>query len=206
MNIGLHTKGYEIIDFGSYYGIKIQYSIDDVKTRYKVDRGYYREVDGDYILIPSNTLEIEFYGFKRGYSSTQTIKLDISYKKVKEVSYYSVFTSTSYPEQSDYVDYNTYYMVDVDDSGYSENSFPRAIRTKLSSSENYIIIEKSNEDRLDFVAEEYLGNGRLWWVLAEYNLIVDPFNVPVGTRIQIPDISELYSRGGSMRLPELKLF
>lgn len=52
-------------------------------------------------------------------------------------------------------------------------------------------------DRIDLIAYEYLGNSELWWVIAECNRssIIDPTNIPSGTKIAIPDIETLYQRG-----------
>jgi len=42
-------------------------------------------------------------------------------------------------------------------------------------------------DRIDLVALEYMGRADLWWNLMDINPeLLDPFNVPVGTRIRIP--------------------
>jgi len=44
------------------------------------------------------------------------------------------------------------------------------------------------EDRLDILAEKYLGDPRLWWVICDYNGIAFPLQLPPeGTILRIPD-------------------
>ncbi len=46
---------------------------------------------------------------------------------------------------------------------------------------------KSKEgERLDIIAAKYLGDGRLWWVLAACSNIGWALQIPPGTIIQIP--------------------
>ena len=69
----------------------------------------------------------------------------------------------------------------------------------LSKVGTYKLIEVSGKlkDRIDLIAYEYLGNSQLWWVIAECNRdkIIDPMNVPVGTKIRIPSTEDLFTRG-----------
>lgn len=46
---------------------------------------------------------------------------------------------------------------------------------------------KSKEgERLDIIAAKYLGDGRLWWVLAACSNVGWALQIPPGTIIQIP--------------------
>ncbi len=49
--------------------------------------------------------------------------------------------------------------------------------------QSYIIQEG---DRLDILAQKFLGDFRLWWVIAFLNNIQEPLNLPVGLIIQVP--------------------
>lgn len=63
-------------------------------------------------------------------------------------------------------------------------------RTKFSYDETDIIyqIDKTKEGRLDLIAHEILGNSRLWWLVAQYNSILDPFlEITEGKIIRIPN-------------------
>jgi hypothetical protein len=43
-------------------------------------------------------------------------------------------------------------------------------------------------DRIDFIANEFLGSPDLWWKIMDYNPeIINPFYIPVGTIIRIPN-------------------
>lgn len=62
-------------------------------------------------------------------------------------------------------------------------------RTTLTAAEDDTpyVIERKFEGRLDQVAALFLGEPRLWWVLAQYNNVLDPHaEVVEGAVIQIP--------------------
>jgi len=55
----------------------------------------------------------------------------------------------------------------------------------LSEFSHYTWVER---DRLDIIAEEFLGSADLWWSIMDFNPeIIDPFSIPVGTVIRIPN-------------------
>ena len=207
IQLGLFVKSYKINDLGAYKVIILEYSDDNIITKYKIDRGRKEyQSENNWITVPSTAMELEFYGAKRGFGVTQTIKLELEYFRPVEVRYYPKFKSTLQEDLPEYIDYNTMYFTDVYTSGETGSSFPRKVRNKDTNNPSYITISRENENRLDFIAEEYLGDGHLWWVIAEYNNIVNPFDVPIGTSIKIPQISDIYGSGGAMRLPGIKLF
>lgn len=48
-------------------------------------------------------------------------------------------------------------------------------------------IDQITAGRLDLIAAMFLGESRLWWVLAQYNSILDPFaEIVPGAKIFIP--------------------
>ena len=54
-----------------------------------------------------------------------------------------------------------------------------------SDADTYIAVQTG--DRLDSIAQEYLGDASLWWVIATANQIHDaPFSLPDGTVLRIP--------------------
>lgn len=62
-------------------------------------------------------------------------------------------------------------------------------RTPLAQNEDdtLYVIQDIDEGRLDLLAALHYGESRLWWVIAQYNNILDPYNeVKVGLRIRIP--------------------
>lgn len=44
-------------------------------------------------------------------------------------------------------------------------------------------VERRTEGRLDLIAEVLLGDTRLWWLIAQYNALLDPFGEVVEGRI-----------------------
>ena len=48
-------------------------------------------------------------------------------------------------------------------------------------------IQTAAGDRIDLIAADYLGDSRLWWVIADLNAdrLPDPLNIPDGTVLRI---------------------
>lgn len=45
-----------------------------------------------------------------------------------------------------------------------------------------------SSDRIDRVAEKYLGSGDFWWMVMDRNPeVIDPHNISPGTVLRIPD-------------------
>ena len=65
----------------------------------------------------------------------------------------------------------------------SINRIKTAVRNKSLKVRQYTMKEN---DRLDLIAAEHLGDGRLWWVLAACSKIGWGLQVPPGTLIYIP--------------------
>lgn len=66
----------------------------------------------------------------------------------------------------------------------------------ISSSDQYIVVTKDEENRLDKISLQHYSTPRYWWVIALANYIIDPFDVPVGTQLRIPPLLSLYNKGG----------
>lgn len=46
----------------------------------------------------------------------------------------------------------------------------------------------SERDRIDVIANKFLGSSDLWWQIMDINPeIIDPFNIPLGTPVRIPN-------------------
>ncbi len=65
----------------------------------------------------------------------------------------------------------------------SINRIKTAVRNGSLKTRRYKLKES---ERLDIVAQQYLGDGRLWWVLAACSSIGWGLQVPPGTLINIP--------------------
>lgn len=49
-----------------------------------------------------------------------------------------------------------------------------------------------SSDRLDLLANTYLGDPHLWWVIADYNDLLDPLDLTPGVVLRIPAIEYVY--------------
>lgn len=66
----------------------------------------------------------------------------------------------------------------------------------LSAEDQYFVVTKVEENRLDIISLKFYDTPRYWWVISSANYIIDPFNVPVGTNLRIPPLISLYNKGG----------
>ena len=62
--------------------------------------------------------------------------------------------------------------------------------------ETTYIVGVETENRLDLVSFRVYTTAKYWWVIALANYILDPFDVPYGTVLRIPPLSQLYEEGG----------
>lgn len=77
---------------------------------------------------------------------------------------------------------------------FYHETVPQTFITR-SEEDQYIVVTDINENRLDIIANEYYGTPNYWWVIAQANYIIDPFDVPVGTQLRIPPTISLYING-----------
>ena len=49
-------------------------------------------------------------------------------------------------------------------------------------------------DRLDLIAHRYLGDARLWWIIADYNDIFFPLDLAPGAVLRIPSVEHVQMR------------
>ena len=60
----------------------------------------------------------------------------------------------------------------------------------------YYDVPPSQQDRLDLIAKQFLGDATYGWVIAYFNHIEDGYTVREGQRIMIPkSITDLFSKG-----------
>lgn len=53
------------------------------------------------------------------------------------------------------------------------------------------VVTQADENRLDIIAYKMYGKAALYWVIAYFNKLSDPLNVPEGTLLQIPLLQSL---------------
>lgn len=62
----------------------------------------------------------------------------------------------------------------------------------VSPNDRVYQVERKFEGRIDLIASLFLGDPRNWWVLAQYNAILDPFEeIREGTLLYIPSSERL---------------
>lgn len=60
----------------------------------------------------------------------------------------------------------------------------------FSADDTPIVITGRHINRIDLIAHDFLGNSKLWWVIAQYNSIIDPHSEIVeGKYLRIPSSS-----------------
>lgn len=106
-----------------------------------------------------------------------------SYIKTEYITEYSITSLNRYK-------HSTKYLL-ADDKLVTGNLNPwdRAI---LSQNSSQYIVAPGEENRIDLVAAKVYGNSALYWVLCYMNKIEDPLNIPVGTFLLVPRLSEVF--------------
>lgn len=62
----------------------------------------------------------------------------------------------------------------------------------LDESDTRYVVDKITQGRLDLIAEAYLGDSHLWWFIAQYNAVLDPYSeITEGRVLRIPNKDRL---------------
>jgi prophage DNA circulation protein len=62
------------------------------------------------------------------------------------------------------------------------------LREFPSYSSEFFYYTWTENDRIDMVANKFLGSPDVWWELLDINPeIIDPFDIPIGTALRIPN-------------------
>ena len=85
-------------------------------------------------------------------------------------------------------------LLNKDDEEYIETY--ETVSIKESPTDSFYIVEREFEHRLDLVSYKYYNNPLLYWIIAEASGISDPFHVPIGTVLRIPEKTSLFGTGG----------
>ena len=68
---------------------------------------------------------------------------------------------------------------------------PQIDTTPRTDDRTHTVVEG---DRLDLLAHRYLGDARLWWVIADYNDIFWPLGLETGAVLRIPSFRHVEMR------------
>ena len=95
------------------------------------------------------------------------------------------------PQPNNYSRYKKHLRILEDsDEQYIETYEPPTI--EKSSTDVYHLVTLADVNRLDLVSYQYYKTPLLWWIIAEASEINDPFNVPLGTVLRVPQLSQIY--------------
>jgi len=62
--------------------------------------------------------------------------------------------------------------------------------SSVSTPEKYFLYRITEADRLDTIATNFLGDPNAWHKIMDINPdFLDPFNIPIGSVIRVPDVS-----------------
>jgi hypothetical protein len=63
---------------------------------------------------------------------------------------------------------------------------------RFSETDTMITVTGKHVHRIDLLAYDFLGNSKLWWVIAQYNSIIDPHSEIVeGKYLRIPSTAAI---------------
>ena len=60
------------------------------------------------------------------------------------------------------------------------------LKLRQHESDSFYVVTDSDSKRIDLIAWKYYRDVRLWWVIAEFNNISNPLEIPSGTVLRIP--------------------
>lgn len=83
------------------------------------------------------------------------------------------------------------------DADYFEINDNRHIDT-TNDNTRYHLVEQTERNRLDIIANIYYGDPTLYWVIAMANNMIDPFIVEPNTILKIPNRESFYDRGSPL--------
>ena len=60
------------------------------------------------------------------------------------------------------------------------------LKLREDESDLFHIVTDADSKRIDLIAWKYYRDVNLWWIIAEFNNINNPLEIPVGTTLRIP--------------------
>lgn len=93
--------------------------------------------------------------------------------------------SSRYRASSKIVKYNNKTMFDT----------PYRVYSVGSDKDKFVVVNSTNENRLDLISNSNYGTPKYWWVIADVNNLVNPFEVPIGTVLRLPAMSDIIMSG-----------
>ena len=60
------------------------------------------------------------------------------------------------------------------------------LKLKEHSTDLFHVVTEADSKRIDLIAWKFYRDVRLWWVIAEFNNISNPLELPIGMTLRIP--------------------
>ena len=114
----------------------------------------------------------------------------INLPKNTQVVYYS---PKKYDSVSRYA--NTKRLQDQESGIYYHSTFNQFTFDNDKNFAYYKVTDK-NANRIDLISKEAYNTTLYWSAIAIANNLIDPFNIPMGTILIIPDISSIQTKRG----------
>lgn len=84
----------------------------------------------------------------------------------------------------------------IDEEGNSYIETPEKMVIRETHKDSFYSVEVGCENRLDLISYKFYRTPFLYWAIAYANNIENPFDVPAGIVLRIPDISSIQGPGG----------
>ena len=65
------------------------------------------------------------------------------------------------------------------------------LKLREHPSDLFHVVTDADSKRIDLIAWRYYRDVNLWWVIAEFNNISNPLEIPTGTTLRIPSYSRV---------------
>ena len=95
------------------------------------------------------------------------------------------------------IDYESRYnwsvlYVDKNNGDFYGTRQPLGLRE--DNSDLFHTVTDYDSKRIDLIAWKYYRDVKLWWIIADYNAIANPLEIPVGTTLRIPAYERVQMR------------
>lgn len=136
-----------------------------------------------------------------GNINTRLIKYYVRHKNISPAylaMFREVFDEVNYLSPRIYKEVSRYKNVRqiTEDDGKTHHETVNQNFIDSSTQDAVFIVDIETTNRLDIVSQYCYSTPKYWWVIAQANYIIDPFDVPFGTALRIPPLSSLYNKGG----------